>query len=364
MRSLNLFVLIAFCWSCHPKKKAEVDVTADPDPAPAAAAPAAAPEPGTPTTTTEPQTSADQMPAKRTCLALSTAPRLLSETGCVNPKTPSEPAAGVVSYEIIAPLWSDGSDKGRYMAVPEGTKATFAANGHLDLPVGGVTMKVFQLQGKPVETRFYMRDSLKTWRAYSYEWRDDGSDAELVTAGKEKKIGPQTWVFPSPAQCLTCHSKASDVTLGLSYMQLAKKDQISALQKAGILDSNITAPSTPQLVDYRDASEPIDARARSYLQGNCAYCHQPDGNGIGNFDLRIQNNFVAMGICNTAPLIDVFPVTEGKIYKPGVPSESILILRMSDTGDFHMPPQISKQVDTEAVGVMEKWVLLRSGCDL
>jgi uncharacterized repeat protein (TIGR03806 family) len=342
MQGLEFLLLILLFGACQPPKKTE-KIVSEPEPAPVV--------------------SADQEPEKQTCLALRTPPRLLSETGCVNPRNPAQPAPRLVPYDIVAPLWSDGSAKQRYLALPDGRKASFNAAGHLDLPVGSVTVKHFELAGRPVETRLYMKESLTSWRGYSYEWRDDGLDAVLLDAGKEKEIGSQTWVFPSPRQCESCHSQVAEITLGLSYKQLAKKDQIAFLEKAGVLDK-VSPPQSPMLVDYADPNEPIDARARSYLHGNCAYCHQPMGSGIGGFDLRIANTFKDLGICNKTPLLEVFPVIDGKIYKPGVPSESILLLRMKDSGDFHMPPQVSRKVDEDGVSLIEKWVLLRAECDL
>src|ERR1700741_2138595 len=52
----------------------------------------------------------DDMPAK------------LSATGCVDAQDPSLPAAGLIPYDVVTPLWSDGAAKGRYFALPEGTK--------------------------------------------------------------------------------------------------------------------------------------------------------------------------------------------------------------------------------------------------
>ncbi|MDQ3231676.1 MAG: hypothetical protein M3Q07_07635, partial [Pseudobdellovibrionaceae bacterium] len=327
MQVLKFIVIMASIGACQPQRKTEKTGVA-PEPAPAV--------------------SADQEPRPQTCLVKKTPARLLSETGCVDPKDPARPAASVVPYDIVAPLWSDGSAKQRYLALPVGQKARFDADGHLDVPVGSVTIKHFELQGRPVETRLYMKESATSWQGYSYEWRDDGSDAVLLEAGKEKDIGGQTWVYPSPRQCESCHSQVAQVALGLSYGQLSKKDQIATLEKAGVLEPDST-PREMRLVDYNDINEPIDARARSYLQGNCAYCHQPKGSGLGGFDLRIIHDFASLGICNKPAFFEVFPVTDGRIYKPGVPSESILLLRMKDNADFHMPPQVSRRVDTAGV---------------
>ncbi len=350
MQGLEILLIILLLGACQPQKKAQERAA---DIAPAIMEPT--PEPA-------PAPSADQKPRLQTCTVTSSPPRLLSETGCVDSKNPSLAASSVVPYDIVAPLWSDGSTKQRFLALPDGSKASFNDEGHLELPVGSVTIKTFSLQGKPVETRLYMKESFNRWRGYSYEWREDGSDAELLMDGKEKMVGGQSWVYPSPMQCEMCHNRVSQITLGLSYIQLAKKDQIAALEKAGLIAINSTPRVTP-LVDYTDKNEPIDARARSYLHGNCAYCHQPQGGGVGGFDLRIEKDFAATGVCNKTPLVDVFPVMDGRIYKPGVPSESILLLRMKDLGDFHMPPQVSMKVDPDGTQLIEQWILLRTSCD-
>jgi len=144
-------------------------------------------------------------------------------------------------------------------------------------------MKLFRLQGKPVETRLYMRGSDGRWSGYSYEWRDDSKDAVLLEEGKEKLIGDQTWVFPSSHQCDVCHTKVAGVTLGLSVAQLSRTilypgysapiDQLSFLRTSNVLSDQVDPKqlnALPRLVDYSDPSQTIDRRARSYLHGNCA----------------------------------------------------------------------------------------------
>lgn len=307
--------------------------------------------------------SVDQEGASENCLENFTAAQLLSATGCVDPVRPSKASSNMVPYEVVAPLWTDGSDKQRFLAVPPGSKVTIDANGHLELPVGSLTMKVFYLGGKPIETRFIMRETANRWRTFSYEWRDDGSDAELLSEGKEKQIGEQIWVYPSANQCQICHNKVSGVTLGLTVLQLTQNNQLTAFEKAGLLEKTSEIAATG-LVDYKNPNESIDDRARSYLHSNCAFCHQPKGPGLGQFDLRFQAGFVAMGICNKKPLFEVFPIEDAQIYKPSNPNESVLLLRMSSAGDLRMPPQVSKTVDREAVELMKKWMLLRSDCEL
>ena len=46
----------------------------------------------------------------------------LSQTGCVDPRDPREPAAGLIPYDVASPLWSDGAVKERFLALPDGTQ--------------------------------------------------------------------------------------------------------------------------------------------------------------------------------------------------------------------------------------------------
>jgi hypothetical protein len=82
---------------------------------------------------------------------------LLSATGCVDPRNASAPAAGLIPYAVAAPLWSDGADKERWLALPNGTTIQVQADGDFSLPPGRVLMKHFRLAGDLVETRLFMR---------------------------------------------------------------------------------------------------------------------------------------------------------------------------------------------------------------
>src|SRR6476661_6490882 len=46
----------------------------------------------------------------------------LSQTGCMSPSDTKTMAASVIAYDVNSPLWSDGADKQRGLALPAGGK--------------------------------------------------------------------------------------------------------------------------------------------------------------------------------------------------------------------------------------------------
>src|SRR5690606_39355012 len=74
------------------------------------------------------------------------------------------------------------------------------------------------------ETRLLMRQPDGSWGGYTYEWDAAQSDATLIRSGARRAVGEgQTWIFPSEADCLTCHTAAASRTLGLETVQLNRE---------------------------------------------------------------------------------------------------------------------------------------------
>jgi uncharacterized repeat protein (TIGR03806 family) len=308
----------------------------------------------------------------------STFPDRLSKTGCVDPKDPKIPAAGVIPYGVNAPLWSDGAKKERFLAVPDGKTITVQAlDGDFDFPNGTVLMKTFTVAGKLTETRLFMRHDDGGWNGYTYEWLDDGSDAVLLPAGKTKTVGTQTWTFPSRSDCVACHSEAAGRSLGLELGQLngdyvyastnRVANQLKTLDHLGMFDKPLGKP-VEQLVAYPDpygATPPpaaLEARARAYLHSNCSNCHRPKGGGLGNMDLRFGTALLDTKSCNVAPEAGDLGVAGAKLIVPGAPDKSILSLRPHSPAANRMPPLASSIVDDPGVKVIDDWIRGIAAC--
>jgi len=306
---------------------------------------------------------------------VSTFPDRLSKTGCVDPANPQKPASGLIPYGVNAPLWSDGAQKERFVALPDGKTITVSdVDGDFDFPNGTVLMKEFSVNGKRIETRLFMRHDDGGWNGYTYEWLDDQSDAVLLPAGKKKDLGTQSWTFPSRSECVNCHSEAAGRSLGLEIGQLNGdyvypatnriSNQLHTFEHIGLFDKPLAKP-VDQLVAYPDpygTTAPADARARAYLHSNCSNCHRPKGPGLGNMDLRFGTAFTDTKTCNVTPAGGDLGVTGAKLITPAAPEKSIVSLRPHSPTVNRMPPLASSRVDEPGVKVIDDWIRSIASC--
>jgi uncharacterized repeat protein (TIGR03806 family) len=322
--------------------------------------------------------------------------QLLSATGCVDPLDPTRPATSMIPYDVNSPLWSDGADKQRFMAIPDGTLihvkdcardpqlckptaegGTTHDDGHFEFPVGTVLMKSFLFNGKLLETRLYIRLS-DTWHGYSYQWNDAQTDATIVDEfGVNQTItngaARQSWYFPSRTDCAECHNDTVGNSLGLETVQLDRTyrypsgvmaDQLATLEHIGILDGPVNR-LTP-LVDP-GAPDPtgktLEARVRSYLHANCAICHRPEGE-YSAIDLRIGVKLADMNICNIDPNKGDLAVMGSKRLFPNNPAKSIILLRMqaSDKVSGRMPQLATSVLDRAGIGLVTSWIKSITQC--
>jgi len=293
-------------------------------------------------------------------------PATIDATGCLRDGS-TELAPAFVPYDVASPLWSDGAEKGRWLALPEGTAATVGDDGDLALPVGAVVAKDFTVDGRLLETRFLLHRAPGQWVGYSYRWEPDGSEARLVTAGMNEDLGDQTWFYPGPSDCGQCHTEAAGRSLGLELRQLAgvieldgaPSPQLPYLVANGVLESAPTATPFPALDD--DAA-PLADRARAYLHANCSHCHRPENPIRVELDLRFTTPLAETGVC-AEPLLDDLGLTDPQIVAPGAPDRSVLLARMRSLGPERMPRLATSVVDEAAVGVVEAWIAGLASCE-
>jgi uncharacterized repeat protein (TIGR03806 family) len=316
----------------------------------------------------------------------------LSQTGCMDPADTKKMAASVIPYDVNSPLWSDGADKQRGMALPNlaqihvKTCATTPAecpqgaadDGKWVMPVGTVMVKSFLFDGKLVETRLFVHFDAATWVGYSYKWDEAQTDATIVADERVVdpfNTGPRTvtWHIPSRMDCMTCHTDAAGSTLGPTTAQMNRvvsgMNQIDRIRAMNRFDSSSPPmPYKTALANPTDTAKTVEDRARSYLGANCGFCHRPDDPNFSSIDLRRDTPLKDTNICGATPERGNQGVPTSLLLTPGMPSQSLMVLRMmapaDDSAGKHgrMPNIASYVVDDAAVKLIGDWITSITSC--
>jgi len=295
-------------------------------------------------------------------------PTQLSATGCVSNADPKQAASGMIAYDINAPFWSDGAQKQRWMAIPDGTTITINSNHDWNFPTGTVLMKHFRLAGQLIETRLYMRHTDGSWAGYSYEWDNAQTDATLVSGGKSKMINGQNWTYPGSSQCDNCHTTAAGFVLGPETAQMNRNftypstginaSQLVTLESIGLFSAALgdTPANLPALANPADTSAMLRDRARAYLHTNCAQCHVPGGPTPANMNLDYRTADTNMNVCNLNPIGGDLGITNAALITPADPASSIVWQRMRRRDVYGMPPLGSNLVDSTGEALLQSWI--------
>ncbi len=305
-------------------------------------------------------------------------PRLLSETGLFESVKDLKPAVGVLDYDVVVPRWQDSAVAQRWVAVPELQSIDGdAGKASPTYPDGTVLVKHLSLPSVPpisLETQILHYDN-GVWNPYSYLWRNNGTDAELVSSigsntsvswpadGFNAVSGIRIWRASATNECRLCHNAGSDFVLGFTSSQLQKATgsdtnattHYQALQRAGVLKASGAVDDAAVLVDPHDETQGLNDRARSYLHANCGICHHKKGNAIVSFYLNRELPFKDLNT-NKGTGIGTFGMQNAKIITAGDPYRSVLMYRMAKLGYSRMPYIGSQVVDSKGVALIAAWI--------
>jgi len=305
------------------------------------------------------------------------APALLSQTGCFDAADPIVPAPGLIPYDINSRLWTDGASKRRWIALPEEATVDIDADGDFLFPPGTVLVKEFSYDNVPHETRLLVHHFDGIWAGYSYEWREDGLDADLLPAGKVKVLSSgHTWNYPSRAECLSCHTDTASFSLGPEVAQLNSEmlypqtlrvaNQLATLDGISIFTSGLPAAvaNLPAYAGLDQTHHSVDYRTRSYLHSNCSGCHRPGEVTQAPMDFRFSPQTADINACNVTPAFGDLGFTGAKIISPGNPDLSVLKLRDESRNPLiQMPPLGTAIVHNEWIALLESWISDTTMCD-
>lgn len=310
-------------------------------------------------------------------------PALLSQSGLFVNLRGLVPHPGLVPYAPNAPFWSDGALKRRWVAVPDGAKVTFSATGEWEFPLGTVLVKHFDLELTPgdastrrkLETRVMVREATG-WAARTYRWDEDQADATLVETGQQATFTiqdpsapggsrPLVWEFPSPGDCMRCHTPAAGYVLGLETAQLngtldytgTPANQLTTWNHIGLFDRDIgPASAYGALPSPYGTQGTLATRARAWLSTNCAQCHQPGGPSPSGMDLRHGTATASMNAVSVRPTQGDLGLPDGWRIKPGDRNASVLWLRITRTDGQGMPPLGHQVVDAAGAALVGDWI--------
>jgi uncharacterized repeat protein (TIGR03806 family) len=182
------------------------------------------------------------------------------------------------------------------------------------------------------------------------------------------------YAIPNSNQCKECHDqnkvtgpigpKARHLNRDFDYPD-GRFNQVAYWTKVGILRGAPDPAQAPQQPVWNDPSTgSLDARARAYLEVNCAHCHSPQGSAsnTGLYLTDLENDPMRIGFCKT-------PVSAGKASAGmlfdvvrGHPELSILAYRMDSDEPKIMMPEIGRTVaHREGVDLIRTWLASLEG---
>jgi uncharacterized repeat protein (TIGR03806 family) len=324
-------------------------------------------------------------------------PAQLSAWNLFEDASAQRPGARTLPYGVIAPLFSDYTQKRRFIYVPEGKTIGYEPSRLWKLPEGSVLIKTFSYplderspeQGERLlETRLLVFNADEVV-AHTYVWNAEQTEATRKLAGAriaatwtdaEGKARANDYTVPNANKCFDCHGKRGETdSLGLRTRQLERsyayaegsENQIDHMFALGLLD-RAPEPSNARerLVDpFGDAA--LDLRARSYLDTNCSQCHKQGGDASASgmwldwLSTAPEQDSAMWGVCKRPTSADGATCERSVDIVPGQPDKSIYMCRVESTDPkVQMPPLGRNLVHAEGVALLRAWISALPGACL
>ena len=291
-------------------------------------------------------------------------------------------------YTLNTPLFSDYTHKDRLVWLPPGTRARYQASGAMDLPVGSVVAKTFSAPGdlreadapgRPLETRLLVHTA-DGWVGLPYVWDADGRDATLQLGGAVLDMAwtdaqgaarSTHYLVPNKNQCKKCHAPENEDALhllGPTARQLNRdfayadgaENQLAHWARVGALEGAPAPAQAPRLAVWNDPSTgSVDARARAYLEGNCAHCHSRTGAArtSGLYLSTDETDLFHLGVCKRPVAAGAGSGNLSYDIVPSAPDASILPYRLSSTDPMVAMPEVGRSVvHEEGLALIQQWI--------
>ena len=210
-----------------------------------------------------------------------------------------DPVYGVLPFTLNSTLFTDYAKKKRFVWMPDNQQAAYVADAEiLEFPVGAILIKNFYYDNVLPENRTMIIETrlmYKTetgWAFANYLWNDEQTEAyfylttessfvsfDWLENGVQKSVN---YKVPRFAECFTCHNKydtpfpigPKPQNLDLNYaFEDGAMNQLGKWIEQGYLDGSNLPSSINAVANWKDTSESLENRVRSYLDINCAHCH-------------------------------------------------------------------------------------------
>lgn len=291
------------------------------------------------------------------------------------------PVEGVLPYQPTSSLFSDYAKKKRFILMPKGKNANYVNDSALlDMPIGTVLIKTFYYDNvqpngdtQIIETRVMIKKS-SGWIFAEYVWNTNQTDAFLNMNGSYAQInwlqdGNQkstSYRIPSETECLTCHkSNSLPIPIGVKPQNLDSdfdygnglENQLQYLINYGYLEDALPM-AINGVVNYNDQSKSLENRVRSYLDINCAHCHQA-GSHCDYRPLRLAFSETTdkenMGVCVEPD--EVINTALTYLIAPSKINRSVLYYRLNSIQPNERMPLLGRSiVHTEGVELIEQYI--------
>ncbi len=294
------------------------------------------------------------------------APTQLACTGLYSDWPSRTFAPNVRAYAPAFPLWSDGAEKARFVALPPGTQIDTSDMDQWQFPVGTKFWKQFSFGGRLVETRFLWKRGDGDWARTTYAWSLDGSTATELTSGQRNWNGT-SYEIPPESDCQACHAGRIDNVLGFEAVSLAAPGATGLTLDELVREGLLTQPPAAPIVVPGNATE---SAALAWLHANCGTtCHNRTSWDCNTtlfmrLDVATLSSVETTDTWTTAvgqALVNFVAPSPMLRIAPGDPSRSAVSYRASvrDTDPSQsnqMPPMDTHVVPDAGVAVINAWI--------
>ncbi|HEY8080056.1 MAG TPA: hypothetical protein VIF62_38260 [Labilithrix sp.] len=263
-------------------------------------------------------------------------------------------------YAPAVPLWSDGAEKTRWIALPDGQNIDATNPDEWKFPVGTKVWKEFRSpSSQKIETRLLWKTQPDHWVLAAYVWSGDGSSAHRGE-GASPIVDGQPYHVPSEDECVGCHKGRTDVLLGFETISLAQPAATGFTLAVLAQENRITPPPAKTAIT-------IDP-GLGELHVNCGVsCHNATSAATrhdSNLRLRISTaEAESMTVdkwelyATTVNVPATLPLWSGKpIVIPGDPNDSIIVSAMTSTDATGKMPPIASSIDVSGTMAVEAWI--------